>query len=251
MNNKLPYINDYIPEPKLSDIENTVSAGQRYISVVRPRKTPLMRLFFAQIRYLSPALWVTQLVGLLFVGYMCIGTELVTQRGGLTMMMLAVPLVAMMNVPELVKDTLCNMSELERSTKIGSGTILLLRLGAVNCANLAVLLIAALTASLAGSLSFVTLLLFTVAVYNIVNILCLAIIRLFKIRGRNGAMCVSTTVMFITMSMSVILPYDFTEMLIKNTLLLIVMLAVSVAVFAAQITVMLKRMPLGGLLNED
>lgn len=249
MKNGNIFPDEYIPDVEPSQIEKTVLCGQRYILEHRPKKTPLSRIFLDQIRYISPSLWVLQLIGLFVTGYCCAFLQDVCDS--LMLLLTAIPLIAITNVPELVKDVLCDMSELERSSKIGGGVILTVRMTVVGVSDLtAIAIVTAITSFSMGS-GFLPLLLFALSVYNIENAVCLAALRLFKIRERNSALLLSATILILTDVLCSSVTKQLHELLNGSLTPLIAVFIVSAALLSAQMAVFCKKLLIGGLTNEN
>ena len=248
MKNSNIFPDEYIPAVKPSEIEKTVDIGKRYISSHRPRKTPLSRIFLDQLKYLSPAIWILQLTALAAANYFC---GQLNVNNGFRMMLAVIPIISIVNVPELVKDMLFDMSELERSTRIGSGTVMLMRLLIISITDIFVLSFAALMASGMLGKEFFQILLFTLTVYNAENAVCLGIVRLFGMRSRNSVVCLCAAVSLMTIMLAAIVNNDSFSAVSENMLLLALAAVVTALAFAAQIIFMTKKTYFGGLSNEN
>ena len=212
--------NENIPIPREAAITRTIIAGQDYIGRHIPAKTSALRLFGQQAKYISPVLLGTQFLVLLIVIATAISNEPDIHAAQNLLFNLA-PLAAMLAIPELIKDVLFDMSELEKSCKNNSSVILLMRLIIIGSINIAVLLL--LTAILAGTwgFNFLSLALYAVVPYNLVNIANLAFIRLLKIKGRNAVLVIS----FISAAAVYVLPNAF---FITESLLLTAFVATTI-----------------------
>jgi len=131
---------DYVPEINENSIDIVVSIGQRYMETHTPRKTPLLSLFTEQIKYISPLLWFCQFIAIILISALiALQTDYVNNVR--SVLLQVTPLISVMAVPELIKDTLYNMTELEYSCKNRGGTILIMRLVAVGLINIEVLVL--------------------------------------------------------------------------------------------------------------
>jgi hypothetical protein len=181
--------------PKASEdsIRKVVALGQRYMDGHVPRRTPFSRLFVRQFRYISPVLWATQLIvlaALLSVAFLLQGAD-DAPRAAEDIVLIFAPLTALYAVPELYKDVFCDMSELEFSCKNSGSKILMIRLVIIGLINLSVLLISTSVLACRWDLSFPALMATALVPYNCANIINLAILRIFGIRTRSGALCLS------------------------------------------------------------
>ena len=231
-----------IPIPKDSKIQQTIRLGQDYIDRNIPQKTPQFYLFIEQIKYLSPVLWAAQFIALLVIVAVSVNRELNLHEAQKILLQIA-PLTALFAVPELFKDILFGMSELEKSCKNSSSRVLLMRIIGMGCINLFALSVCAgiFTASL--SQNFFTLILYVLVPYNCVNIINLLFISLFRIKGRGAALAVSllssAIVYFIPMQI------NFTE--IAGSQILPALFAGTTIILTIQIIKIFKSIPAGGI----
>lgn len=197
---------DYIPEINKDQIDAVVSTGQQYMETHTPYKTLLFTLFTEQVKYLSPLLWMCQFIAIVLIAALQAG-----HADNIRNVLLQVtPLISIMAVPELIKDILYNMIELEFSCKNRGSTILIMRLIAVGSIN--VLALSLISAVLAGMyrMNFTELLLYAFLSYNLSNISTLFLIQVLKIRSRNGALILSllSAIMVISMPFQNQIVYD-------------------------------------------
>lgn len=171
-------------------MQKTIQLGQEYMRTHIPNRTSPLRLLAEQIRYLSPLLWAVQFAALLLVSAAVFQGELNTGNTQ-NLLFQAAPIIALLAVPEFLKDIHFSMSELERSCKNRIGVVLLLRLAAVGGINLITL--AFLSGILAAAChgSFFQLLLSVVVSYNLTALLSLFLVSLLKLKTRAGALAVS------------------------------------------------------------
>ena len=235
--------NDSIPLPDEHRIKQAILLGQEYIEQNIPAGTPVWRLFYDQIKYLSPLLWATQFLALIAVISLALSGEPNLFSAQTALLQIA-PLTAIFVVPEIIKDSLCCMTELESSCKNNGSTILLIRLIAVGFINIAALSL--FVSILAGTwnYSFLSLILYAFVPYNCVSIICLGLIRLLKVKGRSAALVVALlsaiTVFIIPTSVAVA---DFSAS---------VMLAAFVGtamILTFQIIGIVRSMSVGGMFN--
>ncbi len=230
-----------IPPSNESRIKQTIALGQEYMQRHIPEKTPFLSLFHEQVKYISPFLWITQFAALIIILSATMGGEpnVLTAQN---MLFQLAPLSALFAVPELMKGSLYNMSELESSCKNSGSVILLMRLIAVGCINMATLLL--FTGIMTGTWqqSFFSLILYAVVPYNLVNVICLALILMLKIRGSNAALTVSvlSAAIVFTLPMGVISLGD-----ISNMTMLAAFIGTAALLYFQMVQV-LKSMPAGG-----
>lgn len=194
--NKIFFETENIPKPSKARIDTVVLLGQRYMDTHTPRKTSAFYLYAEQVKYLSPTLWLFQLAAIILISSFAV-SQADSADNIYSVLFRAAPLVSVMAVPELIKDVLCNMTEIEKSCKNSGSTILLLRLIAVGIINVSV--IALISGILAGAyrLNFFVLLFYAILPYNCANIMNLAVIRVLKISSRSSAFALSLISAFI------------------------------------------------------
>jgi len=182
--------NGNIPPPGEEQIAVAVRAGQEYMQTHIPKRNSLLRLFVEQVKYLSPLLWVVQLLAIFLVCGTVFTTQQETDRMQEALFRIS-PLLSVLAVPELLKDVHFQMSELEASCKNRGSTVLLLRLLAVGMGNTAaLLLLAGITAGASGQ-GFWVLLLLAVTPYNAATVLGLFLVRVFGLKTRASTLAVS------------------------------------------------------------
>lgn len=234
---------EHIPKPSKARIDTVVFLGQRYMDTHTPQKTSAFYLFVEQIKYLSPALWLFQLVAIILISSFAI-SQADNADNVYSVLFQIGPLVSVMAVPELIKDVLCNMTEVERSCKNNGSTILLLRLIAVGMVNVSV--IALISSILAGTyrFNFFVLLLYAIVPYNCANIISLAVIRVLKIRSRSGAFAISLISAFIMLA----LPMQTQIINALSVTTLIISLLVTILILTIQIIRIFNSRPKGELI---
>ncbi|MDR0813156.1 MAG: hypothetical protein LBO63_04030 [Oscillospiraceae bacterium] len=176
--------------PDENRIEQIITEGQRYMDSHVPQRTPRLVLLVQQLRYISPLLWVTQLLALVLL-VINVSTRAVGVAAAREILFAAAPLISLFAVPELFKDICRDMSELENVCKNSGSRILTMRLIIVGGINISVLTL--LTAVVSGSwgVSFAALILYALVPFNCLCILNLLAFRLFRIRSRSGAAALS------------------------------------------------------------
>jgi len=240
--NKMFTESEYIPTPNKNRIDAVIFCGQQYMDTHTPRRTSLFYLFKEQLKYLSPSLWLFQLAIIILITAFAF-SEADNSENVCNLLFQVAPLISVMAVPELIKDMLCNMSELEKSCKNSGSTILSLRLIAVGLIN--ALVIALISGILAGvyNLNYIILLLYAFVPYNFANIISLFIIRVMKINTRSGALCTS----FISAVILIVLPIQTPIINVLNAVSLSISLLFSCIILTLQISQIFKTYPKGDL----
>lgn len=233
---------DLIPEPNKDRLDTIIFLGQRYMDTHTPNKTSLLYLFKEQLKYLSPSLWLFQLVAIILItAFIFLQTD--NSKNVCNILFQIAPLISVMAIPELIKDVLCNMSELEKSCKNSGSTILLLRLIAVGLINISVITLISGILAGAYNLNYFVLLLYAFAPYNFANIISLFLIRAMKINTRSGALTVS----FISSIILIVLPIQTQIVNALNVVTLSISLLISLIILAIQILQIFKTYPKGEL----
>lgn len=220
---------EQVPKPGKERIDTVIFLGKHYMDTHTPRKTSVFYLFIEQIKYLSPVLWLFQLAAIILISFFAFSHTDSTDNVYSTLFQIA-PLVSLMAVPELVKDVLYNMSELERSCKNSGSIIILLRLIAVGMIN--ILVISLLSVILAGAyhLNFFVLLLYAFVPYNCVNIIGLTVIRMLKVSSRSGVFALS----LISASVMIALPIQTQIIDLLSVTTLMISLLVTILILTIQ-----------------
>ena len=222
-----------VPPPVENRIAQTIIAGQDYMSRHIPGRTSVWLLFGQQLKYISPFLWAAQFSALVIVVYAVMLNEPNLYTAQNILFQLA-PLTALLAIPELLKDVFHDMSELERSCKNSGSTVLLMRLIAVGGINLfALSLFVGILAGVWGY-NFPALALYAVVPYNLVNVICLGVVQLFKIKGKSAALAVS----LLSAGVTWVLPN--TGLNITNYVLLAVFIATTI-ILSVQVWAIIKK----------
>lgn len=217
-------------------MQKTIQLGQEYMETHVPSRTSPLRLLTEQIKYLSPLLWIVQFAALLLV-FSAVFQGGLNAENTRNIFFQTAPIIALLAVPEFLKDIHFNMSELERSCKNRIGTILLLRLAAVGGINLITLALLSGILAAACDSSFLQLLLSVVVSYNLTALLSLFLVSLLKLKTRIGALAVSFAACAAVITVSVktsIVHY-------MNLAVLLLLFIVTFSLLAAQIAQILSN----------
>ncbi len=241
--NKMFTESEHIPEPNKDHIDTVIFLGQYYMDTHTPQRTSLFYLFKEQLKYLSPSLWLFQLAIIILITAVAF-SEADNSENVCNLLFQVAPLISVMAVPELIKDMLCNMSELEKSCKNSGGIILSLRLIAVGLINvLAITFISGILARV-YNLNYLILLLYAFVPYNFANIISFFLIRVMKINTRSGALATS----FISAAILIVLPIQIPIISVLNTVTLSISLLISLIILTLQILQIFKTYPKGELI---
>ena len=182
---------DFTVSPaKENDIAQTVLMGQNELNKLTRNKTPFMDLFAQQLKYISPLLWVTQLLAILLM--VVLSVNLKEPYSEVPEIIFTItPLLAFFAAPELIKSVIFDMSELEKVCKNSAPKILMARLMVISCINLAAITITTSIVSARYGMPFTQIILYGLVPFNIVNGLNLLIFDLFKVRSSFIAKAVS------------------------------------------------------------
>ncbi|MCL1803795.1 MAG: hypothetical protein FWG30_09205 [Eubacteriaceae bacterium] len=229
-----------IPSPDEKRITQTIAMGQEYIERHIPETTPIFGLLGLQAKYISPLLWATQFLALIVASSLMMSREpdLATAQN---ILFHVAPLTALFAVPEIIKDSLYEMAELESSCKNSGSIILLVRLVAVGCLNILMLSLFVLMLARAWHFRIISLILYALVPYNCAIIMSLGCIQLLKIRGRHAAQFAAFV--------SAAIVYAFPTAVFTigtSALAMISAFAISAIFLSLQIYWLFKPMPNGG-----
>ena len=214
--------------------------GQEYMAHNNPAKTSILRLFRQQVKYISPLLWAAQFAALILVSVSALSDEPSMYAARNILWQLA-PLSALLVIPELIKDSLYQMTELENSCKNSGSVILLLRLLAVGGGNVSLLSLLACILSGAWGLGFFSLILYALVPYFCVNAISLGCMQIFKIRGRGAAFAVS----LLSAAVLFALPQTIAVANINAVWMLVILIGTALF-FAIQMRKTFRSVPTGG-----
>ncbi|MDP4152782.1 MAG: hypothetical protein Q8865_04975 [Bacillota bacterium] len=173
-----------------SDISQTVLMGQNELYRLRRSKTPRMSLVLEQLKFISPLLWVTQLLTILLM--VILSVNLMNPYLEVRQILFTItPLLALFAAPELIKSVIYDMSELENVCKNSASKVLLARFIVIGCANLVAITIVTGIVSARYGMTFTQVILYGLVPFNIVNGLNLLVFDLFKVHSSFIAMAVS------------------------------------------------------------
>lgn len=230
----------HMPRADEGRIQQTVSMGQDYMRRHVPEKTSVGHLFFEQLKYLSPLLWATQFMALIVVFSLTVSGDPSLHTAKNILFQLA-PLTALLAVPELIKDSLYDMTELESSCKNSGSVILLMRLIAVGCINVLTLSLLAWVVAGVWHYRFLSLVAYALVPYNCVNVISLGMIMLLKIRGRSATQAIA----LLSAGLVFALPMTQDVANISGLVMLAILIGTTV-VFIMQILKIFRWIPAGG-----
>lgn len=185
-----------VPRARERDISNTVRIGQEELNRLIPGKTPLICIVRDQIRYLSPLLWMTQLLAIILMAVLSAGIE--NPYAEIRKIVFEItPLLSLLAVPELIKSAAYGMSELENVCKNSAPKVFTARLIVIGCANLAAITIITASVSVRYGFPFSQVILYGLVPFNTVNDINLLVFDRFRVRSPFIAITVSLCMMLI------------------------------------------------------
>lgn len=180
----------HVPYGAEEDIARTILEGQKVMTGIVSSKTAFSVLLKEQAKYISPFLWMTQLIAItltILLSIHLIDPYLEIQRILFTL----TPILAFFAVPELVKNMVCGMSELEDTCKNNVSKILVARLFIIGSVNLVALTIMITFLSIQHQIPFTQVVLYGLVPFNIVNGIHLLVFHFIKIRSSVASISVS------------------------------------------------------------
>ncbi|ABR48164.1 hypothetical protein Amet_2001 [Alkaliphilus metalliredigens QYMF] len=180
----------HVPHGKEEDIAKTIRLGQNVMDRMVPSKTAFSVLLREQARYISPYLWVTQLIAIIMTmtfSINLIDAYLEIQR----ILFVLTPILAFFAVPEVIKSMVYGMSELEDTCKNSVSKILVARLFIIGSVNLVALTIMITFLSIQHQIPFTQVVLYGLVPFNIVNGIHLLVFHFVKIRSTVASISIS------------------------------------------------------------
>lgn len=175
---------DFVPIPQEADIVKTISCGQQYMNTHIPQKTSVLRLFYDQIRYISPLLWLVQFGALVLLIITAISAHDMGYSTAQNTMLLLTSLTAIFAVPEFFKDVSCGVLEMELTCKNSSASIFSIRLIIIGFMNITMITLFSLILSFGWELRFWSVIRCGLLPVNIIYIINFIFFRIFKLYGR-------------------------------------------------------------------
>ena len=182
---------DYIPAFREDNREKTLELCKQYMLCHIPEKTPYIRLFSQQLRYISPLFWIWQIVVFLGVMFLAVAVPKGEMFAG-ELLYYTGPLVGILAYPEMFRDLFYDMSEIENSCKNNSAALFVMRLLLVGAMNLLLLTLLAVVISTAWDDSLLRTVVFGLTPSLWINLITLPLLRVARIRRRIGALVLSS-----------------------------------------------------------
>ncbi|WP_026477490.1 hypothetical protein [Alkaliphilus transvaalensis] len=179
-----------VPHGREENISKTILAGQKIMERMTPSKTAFSGLLREQARYISPYLWLTQIIAIIMTIVLSINLidpYLEVQR----ILFILTPILAFFAVPELIKSMIYGMSELEDTCKNSMSKILVARLFIIGSINLVALTIMITFLSIQHQIPFTQVVLYGLVPFNIVNGIHLFMLHFIKIRSSVASISIS------------------------------------------------------------
>lgn len=175
---------DFVPIPHEADILKTISCGQQYMNTHIPQKTSVLRLFYDQIRYISPLLWLVQFGALVLLIITAFTAQDMSCGTAQNTMLLLASLTAIFAVPEFYKDVFCGVLEMELTCKNSGASIFSIRLIIIAFMNIAMITFFSLILSYAWKIRFLSVIRCGLLPINIIYIINFMFFRIFRIHSR-------------------------------------------------------------------
>lgn len=180
----------HVPHGAEEDISRTILVGQKVMEEMVPSKTAFSVLLREQAKYISPFLWMTQLIAIIMTILLSIHLTdpyIEIQRILFTL----TPILAFFAVPELIKSMVYGMAELEDTCKNSVSKILVARLFIIGSVNLVALTIMITFLSIQHQIPFTQVVLYGLVPFNIVNGIHLLVFHFVKIRSSAASISIS------------------------------------------------------------
>lgn len=181
---------DYIPVFQEDNREKTLELCKQYMLCHIPEKTPYIRLFSQQLRYISPLFWIWQAMVFLGVIFLAVTVPKGEMFAG-ELLYYTGPLLGILAYPEMFRDLFYDMSEIENSCKNNSAALFVMRLLLVGAVNLLLLTLLAVVISTAWDDSFLRTVVFGLTPSLWIHLITLPLLRVARIQSRIGALVLS------------------------------------------------------------
>lgn len=166
-------------------IQQILQLGWAYMEDHVPERTSRLTLLRQQFQYISPLYWAAHLVLLVAAAAACFLISAEEADAGRAVFLCSLTL-GTLAFPEIIKDALFDMSELEGVCKNSSGRIISLRMLAVGLLDILSLTLLTAAASAAWQASFLWLILYGVTPFLWMHGVDLLLVRLLRLRSRQG-----------------------------------------------------------------
>lgn len=179
-----------LPEVDPLQVQKLIREGKAKVRANRPIYRSSYRIFFLQLRYLSPDFWLSQVVALIL---MMVSVTYLPKSLNMDVQLIALmaPISSMFAIPELFKDLTFHMTEMERSCPFSGAKMMTLRLLAVGGMNMATLLLLSTICSLSLQANFLYVVLNALLPVSVLHALSLFLLRWTKRAGRSAAVAVT------------------------------------------------------------
>lgn len=217
----------HVPHGKEDDMSKTIVLAQNLMDRIVPSKTEWGVLLRDQARYISPYLWLTQLIAIIMT--MIFSINLTDKNFEIQRILFTLtPILAFFAVPELVKSMIWGMAELEDTCKNSTTKILVARLFIIGSVNLAALTIMIAFLSVQYHIPFIRLVIYGLVPFNIANGIHLLVLHFIKIRSSVASMSIS---LCLVVSMKMLTQFSF-FVAINETMWLIIFIVSTVFLLA-------------------
>ena len=225
-----------VGEEHEENIKKIIDMGTYYMQNNIPKKIPKYTLILEQIKYISPILWIIQISVLLFI-LLFNSIETMTVESLQRMLYCLSPLIALITVPEIMKDYFYDLSELESSCKNSNVVVFITRLIIVGFSN--ILFLTILTYIISGQMkeNFFELISYSLLPFNLMNILVLLLVNMFKVKNHHTCLLCSLISIIV---ISVITPNILLMNL--NYMIFTIFVFITFIILSIQVFLVLKTM---------
>ncbi len=171
-------------------IKQIVVEGKKYIENNIPDRTPIYNIILEQLKYISPTLWLLQLVGVISM-IIVFNIRQYSIENIKNILYIISPIISVITVPEIMKNYFFGIYEIESTCKNSNAKIFLTRLVLIGFINIFSLLILTVTACIKFKLALLDLVVYSFLPFNFINIIILLLIDAFKIKNHYVCLIVS------------------------------------------------------------
>lgn len=173
-------LNDYhVTQISKERMQETIVLANQELRKQKLMRVPsLLEVLRHQIQYISPVVWIAQIILLLFVSILLLKTELNSEQINSTVVIISAcsPIIALIGIPELAKSFLYNMWEIEDSCRFNLQKVLSMRMIIIGAVDILVISILLGVSSLNYNGNIVDLILYMLVPFNLSSVLYFMII---------------------------------------------------------------------------
>lgn len=196
-----------VPDATEADISRVSSSTQNALVGMRYGKSSLRALVLNQIKYISPLLWVTQILAVMLLGVLS-GDLRDPYPAAQRILFALTPLTTIFAVPEFIKSIVYGMSELENTCKNRAARVFYARLILIGGTNIALIVLMAAMLSSRYSLPFCDMFLYGLIPFNAANLLNFLTFDLMKTRSSFSSIAMSIGSAMLINVLTYFAPFD-------------------------------------------